>query len=108
MTVPDVIARYLRAEEEGDLAWLLGCFTQDAKVTDERQTFSGRDEIRRWREEVASKYEYTVDVLGSETVSENEHVVIARLDGNFPGGTVELRHRFVLQDGLVRELEIAP
>jgi hypothetical protein len=35
-------------------------------------------------------------------------VAVNRLEGDFPGGVVELRYRFTLVDGLVTELVIAP
>ncbi len=34
--------------------------------------------------------------------------VLVRLDGNFPGGTAALRHRFILADGIICALTIEP
>lgn len=34
--------------------------------------------------------------------------VLVRLDGNFPGGTVTLRHCFELAGGAIRALTIEP
>jgi hypothetical protein len=34
--------------------------------------------------------------------------VTNHLEGDFPGGVVDLRYRFVLAGGLIAELEIAP
>jgi hypothetical protein len=36
------------------------------------------------------------------------HDVYTHLEGNFPGGTVDLTHRFGLRDGHITRLEIAP
>src|SRR5258708_2632075 len=105
---PDVIARYLGLAAEGDLDALVGCFADDAEVVDEDQTFSGHEEIRRWRETVTSKFTYTVEVLTSEALGADNFVVTAQLEGNFPGSPVQLRFRFVLRDGLIVALEIAP
>jgi ketosteroid isomerase-like protein len=107
-TMPESVTRYLDVAAEGDIATLLGCFTSDAVVHDEGQTFHGHDEIRRWRETVTSRFTYTVTVLGSEEVSPDEWVVRVRLDGNFPGGTARLRFRLTLRDGLISQLTIAP
>lgn len=106
--VPDVIARYLGLAATGDLDALLGCFADDAVVTDEGETYRGRDAIRRWRETVASKFTYTVDVVDAESPAADDYVVTARLDGNFPGSPVDLRFRFGVRDGLIAALEIAP
>jgi ketosteroid isomerase-like protein len=65
-TMPESVSRYLDLAAERDVATLLGCFTGDAVVHDEGQTFHGHDEIRRWRETVTSRFTYTVTVLGSE------------------------------------------
>ncbi len=35
-------------------------------------------------------------------------VAVNRLEGDFPGGAVELRYRFALVDDLISELVIAP
>lgn len=105
--VPDVIANYLRAADAADADALLACFTEDAEVTDEGATRRGHAEIRRWREEVAAKYVYTVEVLGSRPADDGRYVVSTKLEGNFPGGTAYLEYRFTLSDGLIRALEIA-
>src|SRR5262249_888654 len=44
-----------------------GCFTDDAAVTDEGRTWHGHAEIRRWRENVATAYEYTLGGPRSRT-----------------------------------------
>ena len=107
-TMPESVTRYLDVAAEGDVATLLDCFTDDAVVHDEGQTFHGHDEIERWRETVTSRFTYTVTVLGSEKVSPDTWVVPVRLDGNFPGGTAHLQFLFTLRDGLISQLTIAP
>ncbi|MEU3186767.1 nuclear transport factor 2 family protein [Streptomyces sp. NPDC006923] len=106
--LPDAVAGYLKADRERDSDALLGWFTRDAEVTDEDRAYRGHAEIRRWREGAAAAYEYSVAVLGSEPVGTDGHVVRTRLEGNFPGGTVDLTYRFTLRDGLIAGLEIAP
>jgi hypothetical protein len=105
---PPAIDRYLREAAGGDLETLLGCFTADATVIDEDKTFRGHDEIRRWRETVTSKFTYTLAVLGTEPVGADRYTVVVRLDGDFPGSSVQLRFRFALRGGLISELEIVP
>lgn len=105
---PDVVVRYMRAAAEGDVATLVACFIADAEVVDEDQTFRGHDEIRRWRATLASKFTYTLEVVGSEATGPNSFSVIAKLVGNFPSSPVELKFRFVLRGELIAALEIAP
>lgn len=77
-------------------------------MTDEGRTVRGRDGIRQWRRDLESKYTYTVEVTGTETVADDSYVVTTTVEGNFPGSPVELRYEFVLSDGLVDSLWIAP
>jgi ketosteroid isomerase-like protein len=105
---PAVVVRYLTAAAADDIDTLLTCFAEDADVVDEDETFHGHEAIRRWRRTVASKYTYTVEVIDVQARTRDDHVVIAKLEGNFPGSPVELKYDFVLRNGLIARLVIAP
>ena len=104
--VPDAINNYFQAAEQVDLPRLLDCFTEDATVTDEDKSYQGRSEIRDWRETVATVYTYTIEVLGMEIRGPEMYVVNTRLEGDFPGGQVDLQYAFTLRDDLIGSLEI--
>ena len=106
--VPNVITRYFEADGRRDIDAIVELFTDDAVVVDEGETRQGTDEIRAWQEGPASKYQYTTTVLATERTGEVRYDVTGRLDGNFPGGTAELRWRFTLADNRISRLEIAP
>ena len=106
--VPEAIRNYFQAAEQGDLPRLLDCFTEDATVLDEDKTYQGRNEIRVWRESVATRYTYTTEVLGTEVRGPETYVVNTRLEGDFPGGRVDLPYAFTLSNGLINSLEIGP
>jgi ketosteroid isomerase-like protein len=105
--LPDSIAHYFRAAEAGDTDTLVACFTDNAEVTDEGAARRGHAAIRHWREEVATKYTYTLEVLGSQTDGEGRYVVATKLEGDFPGGVAYLDQRFMLHDGRIAALHIA-
>lgn len=105
-TTPDVITRYLKAAEKGDVDTLVACFTDDGAVLDEGRSFRGRDQIRGWREDLQSKWEFTRTVTGSESAGESQHVVTMHLEGNFPGGSADLTYRFTLAGGQIADLTI--
>ena len=74
---------------------------------------TGHQAIRGWREGPTSKFTYTTTIVGSgpsdrSTDRADTEVIIARLEGDFPGSPVDLRFRFVLNDDLIASLEIAP
>jgi hypothetical protein len=107
-----VVSQYFTTADDGDTEGLIGCFTPDAVVSDEGGSWQGHAEIRRWRDEVATVYDYTLEILGAGPVGEEGGLerqdVLARLEGNFPGGTVDLTYRFGLLGGRIAELQITP
>jgi hypothetical protein len=105
---PEIIDRYLRLATGSDTAALAECFTPDAVVTDDGRTYHGRDEIRAWRDSVASAFEYTARVLQTEAGADGRHVVTALVEGSFPGSPLQLRYAFTLRDNRISELIIAP
>jgi hypothetical protein len=108
-STPDAIDRYFETDARQDPDAVVELFTENAVVVDERQTMEGRDAIRAWRVGgSASKYTYTTERTGMERLAPNHWVVSARLTGNFPGGTADLRFDFTLDGGRIERLIIAP
>jgi ketosteroid isomerase-like protein len=111
-SLPPIISRYFAAADDGDLDALMACFTDDAVVADEDRAWHGQAEIRTWRESVATAYRYTLDVTGAEARGQADglerHDAETHLEGNFPGGTVDLTYRFGMRDGRIASLEIVP
>jgi len=105
--VPDVVNRYFVALNSSDREGLLALFAPDAVVVDEGETWRGMNEIRTWVGNVAFRFQYIAEVLGVETGGDGDYVARTRLEGNFPGGTVELNVRFDVEGGQIRRLEIA-
>jgi ketosteroid isomerase-like protein len=112
ISLPTVISDYLAASDRRDLDALVACFTDDAVVLDEDQEWRGRAGIRQWREKVANAYQYTVEVRGAANQGSvdgvQRHDVHTRLEGNFPGGTVDLTFRFGLRDDRIATVQIVP
>jgi hypothetical protein len=110
--LPTVIAEYLAASDRGDIDAVVACFTEDAVVFDEDEERRGHARIRQWRANVASIYQYTVEVLGAAALGTvdgfERHDVYTHLEGNFPGGKVDLTDRFGLRDGRIGSLQIVP
>lgn len=107
-TVPSIIETYLAAAQANDIDGMVATFTEGARVVDESRTHVGRDGIRKWREGVASAYQFTSEIRESTPDGPGRFLVKAHLEGNFPGGVVDLAYRFTLSDGLIEELQIAP
>lgn len=103
-TTPDVITRYYEAA--GDLETLLDCFAPDAHVRDEGHDYHGITEIRGWREGLASRFTYTTEITGAEATGDREYLVTTHLEGDFPGGVVDLDQRFTLAGDKIADLAI--
>ncbi len=106
--LPPAVCGYLDAHGIRDADAALACFTADATVTDEGHTHRGLAEIRTWLATVASEYTYTTERTGVRCVDDARWIVTQHLEGNFPGGVVDLHFDFTLRDGKIAQLVIAP
>ncbi|MET1071673.1 MAG: nuclear transport factor 2 family protein [Umezawaea sp.] len=106
MSAPAVVTRYLEAADAGDGRAVAECFSADGTVVDEGVTYRGRAEIVGWREKTAGQWTYTSTVVGSEAVGDDRYRVTAHLEGDFPGGQVDLKFDFTVHDGLISALVI--
>lgn len=107
--LPAAVTGYFAAVDGmGSARVALELFIEDAVVEDDGHTYRGIGAIAGWLSGAASAFEYTSTRVGvsfeGATVT-----VLTRLEGNFPGGMVELRNVFTLTvDGRIRRLVIAP
>lgn len=109
--LPHAITTYLREAVPDRLPNfhdLLSAFAEDATVLDDDKTYRGHAEIREWREAAASEYTYTAELTHAEKLDDSHYVLTHHLEGNFPGGQVDLIYRFTLAHDLITTLEIAP
>ncbi|MGV9659517.1 hypothetical protein ACWDR5_21455 [Streptomyces koyangensis] len=51
---------------------------------------------------------YTTTLVGAEREGAGRCTVTQHLEGDFPGGTVDLHYRFTLDQGLISRLDISP
>ena len=104
--LPEVITTYLKAHQARDLDPAVESYTDDASVTDEGRTYNGPDEIRAWLSRSANEYSYTIEMTGVTKLGDERYDVTHHLEGNFPGGKVDLHFRFTLRDGKIARLVI--
>ncbi|MFD7899963.1 nuclear transport factor 2 family protein [Streptomyces sp. NPDC059743] len=107
--LPEVVGRYLRAHDMRNISTAAAAFAPEANVTDDGRTYRGSVAIKGWLEQATSQYTYTTTPVGAERDGPDRYTVVQHLEGDFPGGRVDLRYRFVLDEhGLISELAIAP
>jgi len=105
---PEIIGRYFEAHDQRDSNAALAAFAPDATVVDDGHEYAGADRIRHWLAEASTEFTYTRTLLDAQAIDSNTWLITNHLEGNFPGGIVDLRYRFVLKDDLIAELVIAP
>ncbi|MFD4865457.1 nuclear transport factor 2 family protein [Streptomyces sp. NPDC058412] len=106
--LPTTITRYLRAHRDHDTATAVTAFTGDATVTDDGKTYQGAPAIERWLDHAATEFTYTIELTDAQQIDPAHYVATHHLEGNFPGGSVDLRYRFSLRDDLIERLVIEP
>ena len=106
--LPAVVVRYFALMDSTDKSAAAALFTPDARVADDGKVYDGAVDIAGWLAREAGAYTFTSTQLSSEVVDDRV-IVVNRLEGNFPGGVVDLRHVFVVSgDDRIRALTIAP
>lgn len=106
--LPQIITTYQHAHDRHDTEAAVATFAPDATVVDDGHTYTGTDEIRAWLDRTANEYTYTRTLSGVDDHGDGSYTVRNHLDGNFPGGQVDLRYRFEVRDALIGALHIAP
>ena len=107
-SLPRVVHEYFDRMRGADKTGTVDLFAPDALVEDDGHSYRGRDEILGWLAGGASEYTYTSTWLSAEA-GEDAATVVVRLEGDFPGGVVDLRYVFATTpDGRIGSLSIAP
>lgn len=106
--LPAPIRTYLAAQTTSDVDAALAAFVPTAVVVDDGTTYRGAAEVRRFLASAGAEFTYTTELVGAQRVDDTHWVATHRLEGDFPGGVVELAYRFTLAGGLIAELVIAP
>ena len=105
--LPATIRGYLAAHDARDTDAALRAFTPTA-VVDDGATYRGTEEVRRFLTKAGAQFRYTSTLVGARRVDDTHWIATHRLEGDFPGGVVELGYRFELDGDLVAGLVIAP
>ncbi|MFD9219227.1 nuclear transport factor 2 family protein [Streptomyces sp. NPDC060064] len=106
--LPEAITRYLKAHRAHDTATAITSFAADATVIDDGHTYNGSAAIEKWLTRSAGEYTYTIEITGAQEVDGTRYIATHRLEGNFPGGVVDLRYQFTLRGGHIELLVIEP
>ena len=85
--LPAAVATYFKIANGVGMDAISSCFTPDAVVMDEGQTYQGHAAIRAWQRDARKKFDYTVSPA-SASLDGDRLSVVANIEGNFPGSPV--------------------
>jgi hypothetical protein len=105
--LPATVRGFLVAHTARDVDAAARAFTPSAVVIDDGRTFRGTDEILGFLRKGGAEFTYTTELVGAQRIDEARYVVTNRLEGDFPGGVVDLDYRFAMDAELIAELVIA-
>lgn len=106
--VPPAIEIYQSAHDRRDVATALAQFAATATIVDDGDTYDGVDGVETFLRTAASEYTYTRTLVAATETAADCWLVTNHLEGDFPGGQVDLAYEFHLADGLITRLVIAP
>jgi len=105
--LPATIREFLAAHAARDVGAAVRAFTPDAVVVDDGRTYRGTDEVRTFLSTAGSEFTFTTTLTGVRRTGDG-WVASHRLEGDFPGGVVDLEYRFTMAGDLVAGLVVAP
>lgn len=105
MELPQLVARFLEAQNNQDSKAYIECFTESAIVHDEGKTHKGKEEICQWIEEANEKYQSSMEPLKYEE-SGSKGTLTAEVSGTFPGSPIVLQFHLGLKDDLIDTLKV--
>ncbi|GIF71196.1 nuclear transport factor 2 family protein [Asanoa siamensis] len=108
MNIPTVIKDYLAAHESRDVSRAMAFYSASAEVVDDGAVYRGVSSIGAWLAGAAREYSYTVVPTAITSPSAGRYDLLQHLEGDFPGGVVDLYYRFTLVDGMITRLVIEP
>ena len=106
--LPATVREYLAASVARDSQTAIGAFTPDAVVVDDGRTYRGTAEILGFLQGAGAEFSYTTQLTGARRIDDEHWVAVNHLEGDFPGGVVDLAYRFVLSGDRIAGLVIAP
>ncbi|WP_327579977.1 nuclear transport factor 2 family protein [Streptomyces sp. NBC_00145] len=107
-SLPEVVTRYLKAHHAHDTATAVTAFTDQATVIDDGNTYAGTEAIEGWLNRSANEFTYTIHLADIQQTDATHYVATHHLEGDFPGGTIDLRYKITLRDDLIERLVIEP
>ena len=106
--VPQAIETFQTAHDRRDVPTALAQFADGARVVDDGRTYDGIAGVESFLRTAASEYTFTRTLVSAVEIAPDHWIVTNHLEGDFPGGHVDLAYEFRLANGVITHLTIAP
>jgi hypothetical protein len=106
--VPRAIETFQTAHDRRDVPTALAQFAEVARVVDDGHIYDGIAGVETFLRTAASEYTFTRTLASAVEIAPDHWIVTNHLEGDFPGGHVDLAYEFRLAHGLITSLTIAP
>lgn len=103
--LPSSVRELTTAHLARDADAVLAVLTPDAVITDEGHTYTGETSLRDFVTQAGAEFSYTDEITGGRRDGD-VWVVGHHLEGDFPGGLVDLDYRFTLRGEHIARLDI--
>jgi ketosteroid isomerase-like protein len=103
--LPRIISEYVDASNKHDVKSVLSCFSDDARVHDEREEFHGKKSIEGWVVKTIEKYKFQFKPVSVQD-HDAEVVVTVEVSGTFDGSPVTLDYHFTIKNDKILSLAI--
>lgn len=109
MNIPltPLTTRFVESMNTQNSADFISCFSPDAVVEDEGQTYRSTAEIQAWIEEAFRKYQPILAVTQA-TFSNTGAVITGTVSGSFPGSPVMLHYHLTIVEDHISTLKCTP
>lgn len=105
ITIPALLAEYIKIQNAQDSAAFAELFTADARVHDEGKDYTGKAAIKEWIEDANEKYQTIVEAVAC-AVKGAETVLTLKMSGTFPGSPLNADFHFEIVDNKISHLYV--
>ncbi|WP_420149055.1 nuclear transport factor 2 family protein [Spirosoma sp.] len=106
MKLPATIEGFVQAQNEQDFPGFTDYFTDNATVSDEGHTYSGKAAIKQWIQQATEKYQMQAKPIDYQQTG-LKAVLTVEVTGTFPGSPAPMQYHLDLDGTLIRSLMIS-
>lgn len=105
MKLPENIEGFIKAQNDLDSTAFANYFTENATVSDEGSSYSGREEIREWMQEATEKYNMQMTPIEFKQAG-SKGTLTVEVTGTFPGSPAVMNYHLELEGSFISSLKI--